>query len=234
MAAAEESVSTYLRHASKQNCVACHQQQLPLMAMSLAHSRKFTTDRDAVLHQIELLEKDFLAAHIKQGDELHTILEVDLQTTFHPEPAIFAGYASQAFGMEHEPASSVTDAMVHPLATLQLADGHWSWNLPRPPIQASEITATAQAVHTIKSFGIPARRQELDSGVKRARQWLANARAETNEERVHQLLGLAWAGEKSGALKKLAQELIRQQRTDGGWSQLAGLDSDAYATGQSL
>ena len=40
--------------------------------------------------------------------------------------------------------------------------------------------------------------------------------------------------EKSGALKTLVEELIRQQRADGGWGQLAGLDSDAYATGQSL
>ena len=70
--------------------------------------------------------------------------------------------------------------------------------------------------------------------MQRARAWLAKARAETNEERVHQLLGLAWAGEKSGALKKLAEELIREQRADGGWGQLAGLDSDAYGTGQSL
>jgi hypothetical protein len=74
----------------------------------------------------------------------------------------------------------------------------------------------------------------LNSRVQRARSWLAKADAETNEERVHQLLGLAWAGEKPSALKKLAEELIRQQRADGGWGQLAGLESDAYGTGQSL
>ncbi len=231
---AEESVSTYLRHASNQDCVACHQQQLPLAAIGLANSRHFTTDRDAVRHQLELLQKDFSAAHIKQGEELVTILEVDLQTTFHPEPAIFAGYASLALSVEHEPASTATDALVHQLATLQHADGHWSWNLPRPPIQASDITATAQAVYAIQSYSIPARRRELASRVQRARGWLAKARAETNEERVHQLLGLAWAGENSAAPQKLAEELLREQRPDGGWGQLAGLGSDAYATGQSL
>ena len=231
---AEDSVASFLRHASKQDCVSCHQQQLPLPALSLAHSRHFTTDRAATRHQVELMKRSFFTGHITQGDEHHTLLEVGLQTTFHPEPAILAGYTAMGLRLEHEPASVVTDSMIHQLATIQFADGHWSWNLPRAPIQASDITATALAIETIKSYGIPARRQELDSRVNRARAWLSKTRAETNEERTHQLLGLAWAGEKSGALKKLAAELIRQQRADGGWGQLAGLDSDAYGTGQSL
>ncbi len=231
---AEDSVNTFLRHASKQDCVSCHQQQLPLTAFSLAHSRHFTTDRVATRRQVELMKRSFFTDLITQGDEHHTLLEVGLQTTFHPEPAIVAGYTAMGLRLEHEPASAVTDSLIHQVATIQFADGHWSWNLPRAPIEASDITATALAIETIKSYGIPARRQELDSRVKRAGSWLAKARAETNEERTHQLLGLAWAGEKSSTLKKLAEDLIRQQRADGGWGQLAGLDSDAYGTGQSL
>ena len=93
---------------------------------------------------------------------------------------------------------------------------------------------TSRRQHTLKSYGIPARGQELDSCVQRAQDWLTKAQAETNEERVHQLLGLAWAGEKPAALKNYAEALMREQRSNGGWGQLAGLDSDAYATGQSL
>ena len=231
---AEESVATYARHASQQHCVACHQQQLPTAAISLAGSRHFATDREAVRHQLGLLKNEFSTANIKHVDTPQSILEVGLQTTFHPEPAITAGYNALAMSLEHVAASAETDAMIHQLATIQHADGHWSWNFPRPPIEASDITATASAVETIKHYGIPARRQELETRMQRARMWLSKARAETNEERVHQLLGLAWAGEKPGLLKKLAEKLIRQQRADGGWGQLAGLDSDAYATGQSL
>jgi hypothetical protein len=144
------------------------------------------------------------------------------------------GYAAMGLRLAQEPACAQTDAMVHQLATIQNPDGHWDCNLPRPPIQASDITATAEAVYTIQSYPIPARRPELTSCVRRARTWLAKAHPETNEERVHQLLGLAWAGEKESSLKKLAEELVRQQRADGGWAQLAGLGPDAYATGQSL
>ena len=231
---AEESVPTFLRHVSHQDCVSCHQQQLPLPALSLAHSRHAATDRAATRHQVELARRSFFTGHIQHGGESHAMLEVNLQTTFHPEPAISDGYFAFGFRLENEPASVVTDSMVHQLATIQFADGHWSRNLPRPPMQASDITATAQAIDTLRTYPIPSRQKELASRVQRARDWLAKADAETNEERVHQLLGLAWAGAPPETLKPLAEALTRQQRDDGGWAQLAGLGSDAYATGQSL
>jgi len=157
-----------------------------------------------------------------------------MQGIMLPDPAIFAGYVAMDLTGTGEPASQLTDAMVHMLVTIQHPDGHWSRYIPRPPIQASDITATASALHMIQSYIIPARRKELKSSVQHARAWLAKAEAETNEERAHQLLGLAWADEKPGTLKPLAEKLIQQQHADGGWGQLAGLDSDAYGTGQSL
>ena len=219
---AEDSAATFLRHASHQQCISCHQQQLPLAAMSLARSRQFVTDRKVERHQLELLKRNLADP------------EIALQGAFLPDPSIFAGYVAMDLKGESEPASITTDAMVHMLTTIQHPDGHWSRYIPRPPIQASDITATASAVHMIKSFPIPARQLELESSVQRAREWLVNARAETNEERVHQLLGLAWAGDQPSALQALADALIQQQRTDGGWAQLAGLESDAYGTGQTL
>src|SRR6185503_4665743 len=35
-------------------------------------------------------------------------------------------------------------------------------------------------------------------------------------------------------IRKTAEELLRQQKSDGGWGQLTALASDAYATGQAL
>lgn len=219
---AEESVGTFAKHASQQKCVSCHQQLLPLAAINLAHSRQFATDRDAARHQLALLKRDLANP------------EIGLQGSFFPDPSIFAGYVAMAFIGASEPASIATDSMVHMLTVFQHPDGHWSRYDPRPPIQGSDITATASALHMIRSFPIPARQRELESSVHRARAWLAKAKAETNDERAHQLLGLAWADEKPSTLKSLAEKLIQQQRADGGWGQLAGLESDAYGTGQSL
>jgi hypothetical protein len=86
----------------------------------------------------------------------------------------------------------------------------------------------------LKTFPISARHAELEKQVDHARHWLANAKAETTDERTHQILGLAWAGESPAALTKYANDLMAKQRPDGGWASLPALESDAFATGQTL
>ena len=49
-----------------------------------------------------------------------------------------------------------------------------------------------------------------------------------------QLLGLAWAQAPADAIQRSATALLALQREDGGWSQLPGLETDAYATAQAL
>ena len=61
-----------------------------------------------------------------------------------------------------------------------------------------------------------------------------NSESVTTEDRNMKLLGLQWAGAADALVKNLAGEIAAKQRADGGWSQTQYLDSDAYATGQSL
>ena len=77
-------------------------------------------------------------------------------------------------------------------------------------------------------------RAEYDRAVQRAADWLAQAQPATNEDRSFQILGLVWAGGKQEIARKAGGDLLREQRTDGGWAQLPTLASDAYATGQAL
>jgi squalene cyclase len=68
----------------------------------------------------------------------------------------------------------------------------------------------------------------------RARKWLLTAPAANTEDRAFRLLGLQWAGATAEERRKAIEELLRSQRPDGGWAQLPGLHSDAYATGTAL
>lgn len=220
---AETSAGTFEKHASKQACISCHQQQLPLAAMSMATRRGFAVDAQIRHHQLELLNR-----------MIGRFLEPAFETTFLPETTIFAGYAVLDLKLENVPGSLATDSLAHEVAISQFADGHWARNMPRPPIQASDISATALGIYVLKSYPISNRQAEFAKRIERARNWLAKAHAETTEERAHQILGLAWAGETPAGLKRIANELIAQQRSDKGWGSLPGLESDAFATGQTM
>jgi ankyrin repeat protein len=220
---AAESYGVFRKHVSKQDCVSCHQQQIPMAALGLARSRGFVSDPDAARKQVEFVLRDIAVNQ-----------ERDWQATFHPEPAVADGYALLGLYLEKQGASAVTDAYAYHLAAIQAQDGRWCYNLPRPPIQSSDIGATALAVHALKFYAPPARQHEMQKRIERARVWLRKNEPEITEERAYQLLGLAWAGERPEALKKLAEQLIQEQRSDGGWGELPKLPSDAFGTGQAL
>jgi len=222
---AAQSRESFVRHVSKQDCASCHQQYLPMAAVGHARNRSVRFDHEAAREQIDSLDKltNWAFKH-----------EYIIQTVFHPDPAHTFGYHLFGVAAEGVPPSATTDGMVHHLVTIQASDGRWFNNLPRPPIQSSDISATALALQAIKQYGWLGRKEEFASSVERGRGWLWKVKAETNEEAVFQLLGLHWAGEPSEKLADLAKALRQRQRKDGGWAQLPTLESDAYATGEVL
>jgi ankyrin repeat protein len=222
---AARSRESFRRHASKQDCVSCHQQYLPMAAVGHARSRAVRFDHEAAREQIESLGKLTMP---------HFTHEYITQALLHPEPAHAYGYHLFGFDAEAVPANATTDGMVHHLVTVQAADGRWFNQMPRPPMSSTDVSATALSARAIRKYGWPGRKAEFAASVDRARRWLWKVKAETNEEAVFQLLGLHWAGEPKEKLAGLAQSLLRRQRKDGGWAQLPTLESDAYATGEAL
>ncbi|MGE3309921.1 MAG: ankyrin repeat domain-containing protein [Limisphaerales bacterium] len=219
---AAQSRESFLRHASKQACVSCHQQYFPLAAVSDGKARGVPVDEPALKALAEVVV------------ESHRGQPFDDEPMFHPDPAHSYGYAVLALTRAGAGASMETDALVHHLASIQNSAGNWNVNLPRPPMQSSDITATALAVHALKHYGWASRRAEFDGRIRAAKAWLDAAQPATHEERVYQLLGLYWAGVPASDLKTRADQLAGEQRADGGWAQLPGLEADAYATGQAL
>src|SRR5262249_55058275 len=156
------------------------------------------------------------------------------QALLHPEPAHHFGYHLFGYVAEGVPPSALTDGMVHHLVTVQASDGRWFNILPRPPISSGDVSATALAIQAIKHYGWPGRREGFAASVERARRWLWQGKAGTDEEAGFHMLGLHWAGEPAEKLADLATALRQRQRKDGGWAQLPMLESDAYATGEAL
>jgi hypothetical protein len=213
----------FVRHASQQDCTSCHQQYLPMAALGLAKKQKVAVDEAAEQQLIRMVA----AGELKD-------LELDWQASFHPDPVYTKGYELLAMAAQGLPADASADAWVHHLSAIQADDGRWRNNLPRPPIQTDDIGATALAIHALQHYPLPGRKAEFAKQVNRARQWLWTAKPQNNTSRVYQLLGLAWAGDPVRKLQPLAKALLAEQRSDGGWSQLSGTVSDAYATGQTI
>ncbi|HTS45483.1 MAG TPA: prenyltransferase/squalene oxidase repeat-containing protein [Puia sp.] len=132
------------------------------------------------------------------------------------------------------PVSKLTALAVNYLLVLQNREGSWSGGNARPPIEYYSFTGTALAIYSIQQYATPGLKDRIESAEKRAAQWLINTYPVNNEEKVWQLLGLHWINADPELIKQQGQKLLNKQHSDGGWSQLDSLPTDAYATGQAL
>ena len=214
----QRSAQTWIE---KQTCSSCHHQALGTFAVLTARQRGVSIDGkllDAQLEHMTFTKRDTV-----------------LQWNGGINPQIGQGYLLAALAAAgHPPRREVAEARAHFIAGRQDLDGHWRSESHRPPLEDSEFTATALSLRLLQLYAPPARGNEFRDRVARARTWLENATGRTTEERTMQLLGLAWAAGNRGRMQTLATTLIAQQRPDGGWTQIPGIPSDAYATGQTL
>jgi hypothetical protein len=138
-------------------------------------------------------------------------------------------------GMNRTPADDYTDAVVHYLLTMQTQEGYWKGpDGRRPPMNSGDLQTTALAIFALKHFAPAGGRVETEAALIRAVAWLAQAQPSTTQQRAFHLMGLAWANTAPATVERAARDLAATQREDGGWKQLPGMDSDAYATGQTL
>ena len=203
-------------------CVSCHHQSLPSMAMAVAREKGLEVDQEILRQQA----KATLDELRRQRDRLLVGIGV-------PDP-LDPAYLLLGLAAAKQPADSTSDAMVHYLTLKQAKDGHWRSALHRPPMDDSDFTNTAVSLRALQLFAPVAREQEIDERIQSARRWLASATPKTTEDRVFQLLGLHWAKQEPQTIEGVRAALFAMQRSDGGWSQLPTLPSDAYATGAAL
>jgi ankyrin repeat protein len=139
------------------------------------------------------------------------------------------------FGMNGVPASAYTDAAVRAIKAMQTPAGNWSGNESRrPPMNAGEFQSAAICIYALKHYTPAGGEATTAKAIARAVEWLEKATPQTTQDRAFHALALAWAGDESPSASRSARALLAMQRPDGGWSQLPGMVSDAYATGQAL
>lgn len=220
LALLQVSARTYTEH---RECFSCHHQALPAMAVHVAGRAGYQIDREAAAAQSQFTLTHFAS----RKDQL-------LEGRGVPGGPYTAGYALVGLAADDVSADETTAALVGYLLKTQQEDGSWRIRTHRPPLEDSDFTATALAVRGLRLFAPDDRRADIDRSVHRAGQWLAQAEPRTTEDRVFHLFGLKWCDAEAASIDAAAGRLISTQRSDGGWSQLPEMASDAYATGQVL
>jgi ankyrin repeat protein len=143
-------------------------------------------------------------------------------------------YPLSGLAAMEEPASMLTDVMIHFVAANQAPSGAWISGGPRPPISGSSITATALAIDALKSYSWPGRSAEFGERIARARKWLESVQPSTTVEAADRLTGLWRSGAPQEEVREAGRHLLSLQRANGGWAQRAQLDTDAYGTSVAL
>jgi ankyrin repeat protein len=224
--AASAKAITLIQHSQmvwckKETCASCHHQLLPEIAFKLARERGISMDR-AIARDSNALAFAFmkdLDAAVQRYDFIDLFFDGWSLVTAH------------AAGIKANLATAVYAQFI---ASRQLADGSWPTIDSRPPQAYSRFTATAVCAQAVRNYLPERSRDERESRLRRAREWLLKGQPLTTEDRAFQLLGLYWTGADGNIRKNAARQIIAQQREDGGWSQLPGMAGDAYSTGEAL
>lgn len=196
-------------------CNSCHSQDLPVYARFVARQRGI-----AVQGEIALAPEAQNAERVFEHSGLLGASSI--------------GYEAMRRAGLAMPANAATDANVAYLMAHQEPDGRWASRSNRQPLTSGDAHATAFAIFVLRTYGRPAKAADINPSVARAVSWLEEHSPASNQDAVMRLLGLVWGGADPSAIGKAAEQVGKRQREDGGWSQLATLPSDAYATGQAL
>jgi len=204
-------------------CVSCHNNSLFLMTAAAAQRKSFHVDETAVQSQLKT-----------SGVYIESWRQRVLQDIPIPGGVDTIGYILAGLSAANYSPDAATDAMARYIMRRQTADGGWRIAAHRPPIESSDVEATAVGLRGLQSYALAPHKVEYAKAVDRGLGWLARVEPQTTEDHVFQLLGLAWAHANKDVIQKAARNLIALQKMDGGWGQIPTLASDAYATGQAL
>jgi hypothetical protein len=212
--------------AERPKCFTCHNQGLPLMALTTARSRGFAVDDEHLKKQFE-----FIAGFLERSRENF------LAGKGTGGQVATAGQALWALEDGDWQPDDTTSAVAEYLLLFDKdkdAWNHWRMTSDRPPTETSHFTANYVAIRGLKTFGTAEQQQRIEQRIAHAKQWLIDTPAKDTEDRVFRLWSLQLVDAGEDHVRTAAQELLKTQRDNGGWAQLDDMEADAYATGTAL
>ena len=207
----------------RKQCFTCHNQGLPILALTTARSRGFEIDAEHLQTQLQFIS-DFLG---KNKDKY-------LEGKGQGGQADTAGYALWTLDNGGWKPDEITAAVAEYFLLFQKDSEHWQSQSRRPPSEQSLFTSSYVALRGLKTFGTPEQKERIDARIERVRQWLLMTSPQDTEDQVFRLRALKLVGVPDEEVDRAVQELLKAQREDGGWAQLTDMKSDAYATGSVL
>lgn len=207
----------------RKQCFTCHNQGLPILALTAARDHGFEIDEEHLGEQVK-----FIAGFLKRNqqkflDGKGTGGQVDT-----------AGYALWTLDRGDYAPNEVTSAVAEYLLLFQKDADYWKVGSNRPPSEASSITTSYLAIRGLERYATEEQQPSAKERRKKALKWFIQVEAKDNEDRVFRLRALHTLAADAAEIKRAGEQLASRQGDDGGWSQLDGGESDAYATATAL
>ena len=211
----------------KAGCFSCHNQSLTAMAVGFARKNGFRVDEHISAGQV----KANVGALQASRDILH-------QGFFIPGtnvgPGILA-YVLLGLDAEGYKPDLNTDTVAMFIRTHQMADGHWAFGPEaRPPLCADALGETVLSMRALQLYAPRVDQAAYAKSIQLAAAWIGAFRPTTNYHLAWRLQGLAWDGKSQDAILNARRDLLAVQRSDGGWSDLASMESGAFTTGLAM
>ena len=224
----EKGLTNYPKH---RQCFSCHHQAIGVIAMTAAQKHGFEVDAEFIQKQIDFSLKTFrnrstIAKGRGVGGDSTGVV-----------------YVLHMFAAVERPYDDTAAALVEYLLVKQRHDGSWPIAPfgDRPPTMGSLFTNVGLAMAVLKKSGPPkdaagadALQKRVDAAFDKGRLWLLANKPVSTEDKVFHLRGLVDAGAEAKLIETARDRLVKDQREDGAWAQLAHMSGDAYATATAL
>jgi ankyrin repeat protein len=211
----------------KAGCFSCHNQSLVAMAVGLARKNGFPVDEQISARQVKVN----VGALEGSRDRLHQGFFIPM---LNANPVILA-YVLLGLDAKGQKPDLNTDAVAMYIQTHQMTDGHWAFGPEaRPPLCADTLGQTVISMRGLQLYAPRVDKATYLKSIELAATWIGEFRPRTNYDLAWRLQGLVWGGKSKDAILKARQDLLAVQRSDGGWSDIASMESGAFTTGLAM